>query len=90
MARSSEMARQVRKTVGPRDFRLAVLVLMASGTAALGHEILWTRRMIDLLGALRAPVGSSSQWVSGSAGPLPINELAVRLVRKESLVITDL
>lgn len=33
------------------DFRLGLAVLVASGMAALGHEVLWTRRMIDLLGA---------------------------------------
>ena len=33
------------------DFRFGLAVLMASGMAALGHEVLWTRRMIDLLGA---------------------------------------
>jgi spermidine synthase len=33
------------------DFRLALGVLALSGSAALGHEVLWTRRMIDLLGA---------------------------------------
>ncbi len=33
------------------DFSLVLGLLLVSGTAALGHEILWTRRMIDLLGA---------------------------------------
>ena len=33
------------------DIRLALGVLLSSGMAALGHEILWTRRLIDLLGA---------------------------------------
>ncbi len=33
------------------DFWLAAMALLASGAAALGHQMLWTRRMIDLLGA---------------------------------------
>jgi hypothetical protein len=40
---------QFRKADG--DFRLAVMVLIGSGAAAFGDEVLWTRRMIDLLGA---------------------------------------
>jgi spermidine synthase len=40
-----------KEKVAAPDFRLAAMVLMASGAAALGHEVLWTRRMIDLLGA---------------------------------------
>ena len=34
-----------------RDVGLASLLLATSGAAALGHQVLWTRRMIDLLGA---------------------------------------
>ena len=30
---------------------LALTLTIASGCAALGHELLWTRRLIDLLGA---------------------------------------
>ncbi len=33
------------------DLRLAALLLTTTGFAALGHQVLWTRRMIDLLGA---------------------------------------
>src|SRR5215471_12642022 len=33
------------------DFHLGIVVLLGSGMAALGHELLWTRRMMDLLGA---------------------------------------
>jgi spermidine synthase len=33
------------------DLCLAAWLLTATGLAALGHQILWTRRMIDLLGA---------------------------------------
>jgi len=44
-------AQPVINATAASDFRLAVLVLTASGAAALGHEVLWTRRMIDLLGA---------------------------------------
>jgi hypothetical protein len=33
------------------DFRLGIGILVGSGIAALGNELLWTRRMIDLLGA---------------------------------------
>lgn len=33
------------------DLRLATWLLTATGLAALGHQILWTRRMTDLLGA---------------------------------------
>ncbi len=33
------------------DLRLAAWLLTATGLAALGHQLLWTRRMIDLLGA---------------------------------------
>ena len=38
-------------TIKPRDFRLALVLLTASGASVLGHQILWTRRMTDLLGA---------------------------------------
>ena len=41
----------MEKSIARSDFRLATMVLMGSGAAALGHEVLWTRRMIDLLGA---------------------------------------
>src|SRR5678809_197536 len=37
--------------VAKDDLRLALAVLMLSGAAALGHEVLWTRRLIDLIGA---------------------------------------
>ena len=33
------------------DFRWALAVLVFSGAAALGHQLLWTRRMADLIGA---------------------------------------
>lgn len=33
------------------DFRYGIIVLIGSGMAALGHELLWTRRMMDLVGA---------------------------------------
>ncbi len=32
------------------DLRLATWLLAATGAAALGHQLLWTRRMMDLLG----------------------------------------
>jgi spermidine synthase len=32
-------------------YRLALLLLLLSGAAALGHQLLWTRRLTDLLGA---------------------------------------
>ncbi len=35
-------------------FPLALLLALCSGTAALAHELLWTRRCIDLLGASAA------------------------------------
>jgi spermidine synthase len=34
-----------------RIWRWAVFLSLLSGAAALGHQLLWTRRMIDLLGA---------------------------------------
>ncbi len=34
-----------------RDFARALIVLGLSGGAALGHQLLWTRRMADLIGA---------------------------------------
>lgn len=33
------------------DFQAALLALALSGAGALGHQLLWTRRMTDLLGA---------------------------------------
>ncbi|MBN8249034.1 MAG: hypothetical protein J0L84_16520, partial [Verrucomicrobia bacterium] len=30
---------------------MAVALAVVSGTAGLGHELLWTRRVLDLLGA---------------------------------------
>ena len=36
---------------GYSDWSLAARLLAATGFAALGHEVLWTRRMMDLLGA---------------------------------------
>jgi len=33
------------------DFGWALAVLMVSGATALGHQLLWTRRMADLIGA---------------------------------------
>lgn len=42
----------ISPTVSRRaDLRLASLLLIATGLTALGHQVLWTRRMIDLLGA---------------------------------------
>ena len=35
----------------PSSFRLGATVALASGCAALAHELLWTRRLVDLLGA---------------------------------------
>lgn len=35
---------------GGREFGWALALLAASGAAALGHQVLWTRRMADLLG----------------------------------------
>ena len=32
-------------------YRLALILLTFSGAAALGHQLLWTRRLTDLLGA---------------------------------------
>ena len=32
-------------------FRLAFMLALVSGFAALTHELLWTRRLVDLLGA---------------------------------------
>ena len=32
-------------------FRIGAIVALASGCAALSHELLWTRRLVDLLGA---------------------------------------
>lgn len=52
---------QTCDTIARSDFRFAAMVLMVSGAAALGHEILWTRRMMDLLGAS----GRSSARVFG-------------------------
>lgn len=34
-----------------RDHTLAYLLLFASGAAGLAHQILWTRRLVDVLGA---------------------------------------
>ena len=34
-----------------RDLALAFLLLFASGAAGLAHQILWTRRLVDVLGA---------------------------------------
>lgn len=34
-----------------RTFRWALLIALLSGRAALSHELLWSRRLIDLLGA---------------------------------------
>ena len=51
--RTSDSLFEVKRqpTAIDTDFRFGLAVLMASGMAALGHEVLWTRRMIDLLGA---------------------------------------
>jgi len=53
IVRNSNELTGTQQGVNPADadFRLGVGILMASGMAALGHELLWTRRMIDLLGA---------------------------------------
>src|SRR5687767_4822201 len=48
MARQTQV--RARETL-PGDYQLAAWLLAATGLAALGHQILWTRRMIDLLGA---------------------------------------
>ena len=32
-------------------YRLAIILLLFSGAAALGHQLMWTRRLTDLLGA---------------------------------------
>jgi spermidine synthase len=34
-----------------RPFRLGALIALGGGAAALAHELLWTRRLVDLLGA---------------------------------------
>ncbi|HEY5914661.1 MAG TPA: fused MFS/spermidine synthase [Verrucomicrobiae bacterium] len=49
-------------TWGKHDFRFAVVVLTLSGAASLGHQLLWTRRMADLIGA----TGESNARVFGS------------------------
>ena len=53
LMRTSDSLFEVKRqpTAIDTDFRFGLAVLMASGMAALGHEVLWTRRMIDLLGA---------------------------------------
>ena len=43
------------------DFRWALAALVFSGAAALGHQLLWTRRMADLIGA----TGDSNARVLG-------------------------
>lgn len=49
---TSSAARPMKPPLKPRrDFRLAACLLAASGLAALGHQVLWTRRLMDLLGA---------------------------------------
>lgn len=39
------------KTAGKGTYSFALLLLLASGAASLGHESLWTRRLADMLGA---------------------------------------
>lgn len=53
MARNSNSLQKAQRqsAAAAEDFRLGVGILLASGMAALGHEILWTRRLADLLGA---------------------------------------
>lgn len=53
-------SRKSRRGAG-RAFTLALALAALSGGAALGHEVLWTRRLIDLLGAS----GSSTARVFG-------------------------
>ena len=43
------------------DFRWVLVVLTLSGAASLGHQLLWTRRMADLIGA----TGESNARVFG-------------------------
>lgn len=43
-------------------FRIACFLTLLSGAAALGHQLLWTRRMVDLLGA----TGESTARVFGA------------------------
>jgi hypothetical protein len=38
-------------TTTRNDFRLGLVLLGLSGAAALGHQVLWTRRLTDLIGA---------------------------------------
>jgi len=51
--RTSESIFEVKKRPHSNDgnFIIGLAVLVASGMAALGHQVLWTRRMVDLLGA---------------------------------------
>lgn len=44
-----------------RTFRLAAILLLFSGAASLGHQLVWTRRMMDLIGA----TGESNARVFG-------------------------
>jgi len=39
-----------KKMKFPPTFHLGLLIALCSGAAALAHELLWTRRLIDLLG----------------------------------------
>ncbi len=42
------------QAIDTRPFGLALVLAAASGCAALAHELLWTRRLVDLLGASSA------------------------------------
>ena len=37
--------------MGNKLFRISLILVFLSGCAALGHQLLWTRRLVDLLGA---------------------------------------
>ena len=51
MGRQSVKAGPEQRRLFTNDFRFGLIVLIGTGAAALGHELLWTRRMMDLLGA---------------------------------------